>query len=114
MVDHSILQSHLEHFVGNRGTALKWFTSYLKDRTFTVMINNVCSSSTPLLYRGPQGSVLGPLLFSLYMLPLGEIIFFHYYADDLQMYMANAILSFIYCITAVKQWLADNFLFLNH
>uniref|UniRef100_A0A3P9JNI0 Uncharacterized protein n=1 Tax=Oryzias latipes TaxID=8090 RepID=A0A3P9JNI0_ORYLA len=50
------------------------FRSYLEDRTFCVNLNNFQSSSAPLLYVVPQGSVLGPLLFSLYLLPLGSFL----------------------------------------
>uniref|UniRef100_A0A8C2HQN3 Reverse transcriptase domain-containing protein n=1 Tax=Cyprinus carpio TaxID=7962 RepID=A0A8C2HQN3_CYPCA len=72
-VDHSILLKRLECEVGFRGTALKWFHSYLKDRTFSVNFANVSSSVVPLKYGLPQGSILSPILFSLYMRPLGSI-----------------------------------------
>ena len=72
----------------------------------------------------PQGSILGPILFSLYMLPLRSIIkkhklSFHFYADDLQIYLPmcpnenNALTKLLDCITDIKQWLAQNFLHLN-
>ncbi len=71
--DHSILLHRLEKLVGIQGVALQWLASYLKDRTFSVSIGKFSSSSAPLSCGVPQGSILGPLPFSLYMLPLGAI-----------------------------------------
>lgn len=123
-VDHSVLLSRLHDLVGIRGTALKWFLSYLSDRAFSILLNGCSSSTAPLLCGVPQGSILGPLLFSLYMLPLGSIIShhkvnFHFYADDLQIYLplrpgsSNPLLSLLDCIAEIKHWLNKNFLFLN-
>ena len=86
-VDHNILVTRLRHLVGLRGTALHWFKSYLTGRTMSVSLGDSVSSSAPLPYGVPQGSILGPLLFSLYLLPLGSIlrrygISFHFYADN--------------------------------
>lgn len=77
-VDHEILISRLEQWVGIRGIALEWFRLYLTDRTFFVGLGDSVSSSAPLLCGVPQGSVLGPLLFSLYLLPLGSILRKHF------------------------------------
>lgn len=76
-VDHSILLSRLNNYVGIRGTALKWFESYLTNRTFSVMIGDLSSSVASLFCEVLQGSNLGPLLFSLYLLPLGSFIARH-------------------------------------
>ncbi len=72
----------------------------------------------------PQGSILAPLLFSLYMLPLSQIMrkaiwFYHSYADDTQIYLAlfpndySPIDSLCQCIDAIKSWMCQNFLQLN-
>ncbi len=53
--------------------ALSRFHSYLEGRTCTVKIGNNGSSAAPVSYGVPQGSILGQLLFSLYMIPLGSI-----------------------------------------
>ena len=73
-IDHAILIDRLHNWVGISDTALDWFHSYLTNRHFNIRINNHVSSSAPLLRGVPQGSVLGPVLFSLYMLLLGQLL----------------------------------------
>ena len=73
--------------------ALSWFRSYLTNRTQFVALNNTTSSHYPVRFGVPQGSVLGPILFLIYMLQLGDLIHsfsidFHSYADDTQLYVA--------------------------
>ncbi len=91
-VDHTTLISRLESYVGIKGTVLKWFLSYLTDRKFLVKLGNFSSSVANLTSGLPQGSILAPSLFSLYMLPLGSIlrrhgVSFHFYADNTQIYL---------------------------
>ena len=74
------------------GTALAWFRSYLSERTQSVIVRDITSSPRTLLYGVPQGSFLGPLLFSLYIAPLEDVVKAHgldlmMYADDLQLYL---------------------------
>lgn len=122
-VDHRILLSRLEHYAGFKSKALDWFRSYLANRSFSVHLGPYQSKSAPLNYGVPQGSILGPALFSLYMLPLGTILAkhnmaFHFYADDLQIYLplkspSSSVATLLDCLQEVKSWLAQNFLILN-
>ena len=65
-VNHSILLDKLEHY-GIRGTPLNWISSYRSNRYQYVAIEDICSSLLPLTCGVPQGSILGPLLFILYV-----------------------------------------------
>merc|ERR1719494_361356 len=64
-VNHSILVSKLDHY-GIRGCINEWFKSYLNERKQFVSIDGFNSSETIIEHRVPQGSVLGPLLFTVY------------------------------------------------
>ena len=90
MVEHNILLDKLQHY-GIRGTALKWFHSYLSDRTQFVTIDGHDSDAKSIKYGVPQGSILGPLLFIIYIndLPhISELAKYILYADD-----ANIIIT---------------------
>ena len=123
-VDHSILIDRLENWVGLSGTVLNWFRSYLRDRDYYVSIGNFVSDQIKMTCGVPQGSILGPLLFNLYMLPLGHIlknnkIAYHNYADDTQIYIAlspndyGPIDNLRQCIEQINSWMRYNFLQLN-
>lgn len=77
MVDHKILISRLESYVGIQGIVLIWFRSYSTNRKFSVCIGKHTSSVVHLSCGVPQGSILAPTLFSLYMLPLGSLFSKH-------------------------------------
>ena len=90
MVDHSILLKKLYHY-GIRGSALKWMESYLRDRKQFVSVSGANSPTLHMKFGVPQGSILGPLLFIIYINDIPEIASFAkfiLYADD-----ANIILT---------------------
>ena len=68
-VDHMILLQKLSHY-GIRGSALKWFTSYLSNRRQYVTYNGETSMMKGISCGVPQGSILGPLLFLIYITPV--------------------------------------------
>ena len=72
-VCHTTLLKLLKSRYGITGKALTWMESYLTNRCQAVMINNYISSSRDLSFGVPQGSVLGPILFSLYIAPMTDI-----------------------------------------
>ena len=91
-IEHDNLFCILEKYVGICGNALKLIKSYFSNRTQHVQIDNVLSDFANIICGVPQGSVLGPLQFCLYLLPLSAIlrhhnIGYHVYADDTQLYV---------------------------
>ena len=124
-VDHYILLRRLHHSFGFNDVVLSWITSFLDSRTQQVEYRGVKSALGVLISGVPQGSVLGPLLFSLYTTDLFNVIEncgmrAHCYADDTQTYIstpakdaASAKKIFINCVARVEQWMDCNRLKLN-
>ena len=124
-IDHTILVHRLHTDFGFTDTVLQWFSSYLTDRTQYVSLCNHCSDFAPVHSGVPQGSVLGPMLFTMYIKPLSAIIdshsiIHHSYADDLQLQMSappdrisELLHSMQSCISDVKAWATANMLKLN-
>ena len=115
----------MQQTFGIRGTALAWFQSYLKNRQHYVSSAGVKSVSKSVSYGVPQGSVLGPLLFSVYTAPVANLITSYglrhqQYADDTQIYTAinpanrTQVLSNLQeCLSALRTWYAHNNLVIN-
>ena len=86
---HILIERLKSHF-GVQGIALKWLTPYMSDRFMSVAVDNTCSNSQPVNFGVQQGSVLGPILFTMYTSPLSDILnefdfSFHLYGDDKQL-----------------------------
>ena len=124
-IDHPILVHRLHADFGFTDTVLQWFSSYLTDRTNYVSLSNHCSAFTPVHSGVPQDSVLGPMLFTMYIKPLSAIIVSlsiiqHSFADDLQLQMSapsdrisELLHSMQSCMSDVKAWATANTLKLN-
>ena len=128
IVDHSILLSRLSTSFGINGKALAWFRSYLHNRSQFISINSYRSTNRPLTCGVPQGSVLGPILYLMYVSRVECImhrhgVSYHMYADDSQVYItfksddledleiARGTLE--QCIVDVNNWMLQKNLKLN-
>ena len=119
-VNHSILLQKLEHY-GIRGVALDWFTSYLSGRRQYVSVNGHTSAKLEITCGVPQGSVLGPLLFLIYindLLNVSKYLSFYLFADDTNIYFKSHDLAHLQKIMnrelkKVRKWLDANRLSLN-
>ena len=125
-VDLKKLMVILENKIGIKGTALQWFRSFLFDRQQKVKIHGFTSSLLITLYGVPQGSVLGPVLFNIYVSSLSEVmkssgVFSSSYADDtnarlqlsLQFQYFNISQRIPKLIGEIQSWMNNHFLKLN-
>lgn len=124
-IDHSVLITRLQSTFGISGHALNWVNSYLSNRKQFVKIENVSSSTVACSSGVPQGSVLGPLLFTLYVSPIASLLSLigvnqHQYADDTQLYIeiSNSTLSSDTSrlesgLSLLSYWFSLNWLALN-
>lgn len=114
-VNINILLTKLEYY-GVRGTPLQLFRSYLTDRRQYVVVNDNKSDLLPITSGVPQGSVLGPVLFLIYINDLPTSVDSRacaLFADDTTFLTRGGELSNMECLNKAKEWLASNNLKLN-
>lgn len=124
-IDQRLLLNRLRCDFGIKDKVLAWFESYLLDRSQCVSINDCTSECSVLRFGVPQGSVLGPLLYTLYTTPISNIISSynldnHLFADDTQIYFpvteetSTEIISRVEtCMYDISVWMKVNKLKLN-
>lgn len=123
-VDHRLLIEDLSR-IGINGICQKWFDSYLKNRKQQVLLKNSLSDEININTGVPQGSILGPILFTIYINEIKNIfinhdIRYHIYADDIQFYIDfyandidNICIRINNLVQDIKGWLQKKFLMLN-
>jgi hypothetical protein len=119
-IDYPILLSKLS-YLGLSSETLQWFRSYLSERTQAIAIDNIISDTAPITTGVPQGSILGPTLFLIYindlcnqLTALEPIL----YADDTNLFLkANNLNEFTDCVNddlcKLSQWCIKNKLTIN-
>ena len=132
-IDHNTLLRRLETMFAVTDTALNWLRSYLTNRTQAVTVGNPLLEDSRLAFvllksGVPQGSILGPVLFTMYTAPIGNIcrnnhVEFHLYADDTQLYLSfkpsklnsklDCITRIENCINEINVWMTQILLKLN-
>ena len=127
-IEHCILLNILQQDFGVVGTALNWFDSFLSGRKQRILVGDKTSDDFNLNCGVPQGSCMGPILFTLYVSRLFNIISQHLpsvhgYADDTQIYLSfrpcsihsefNAVSVIEKCIADVRSWFIGNRLMIN-
>jgi hypothetical protein len=126
-IDHKIMLQTLQNNFGVTDVALRWYASYLEGRTQQMQVLGQTSAKSTLQYGVPQGSCLGPILFTVYAASLFKVIehylpHAHGYADDHQLYTAftpsaleqeKNIKIMETCIREVRKWMARNKLKIN-
>ena len=124
-IDHSILLQRLHRYFGISGLAVRWFKSFLSDIYQSINISGTLSSPQHLPFGVPQGSVLGPVLFSLYTTSLSQVIAnrnlsHRFYAVDTQVYISlsqsnvqESLSTLSDCLTDILSWMESSKLKLN-
>ena len=121
-VDHTMLLGDLRRF-GVGGLVLQWFDSYLNERSFKVCIDENLSEECIMPTGVPQGSILGPILFTMYTVELSHLlksinISCHFYADDTQLFfkisnIEETTIEVNRVFDCIKNWMDSRRLKLN-
>ena len=119
-IKHSLLLDKLEAY-GIRGTELKWFSDYLSRRRQRVVVNGVSSAWKSVTQGVPQGSIVGPLLFSLFVNDMPDVVnhcTINQYADDTTIYTSDKDISVVGStleedLKRVSSWIKANGLRMN-
>ena len=119
-VDHEILLTKINRY-GIQGTSLDWFKSYLTNRAQRCSVNSCLSDFTTIKCSVPQGTILGPLLFLVYINDIPNCLSFsipRMYADNTHITYAGSDLHLIqsnlsHDLGKVSKWLVCNRLTLN-
>ena len=124
-IEHMTLHGRLKQLYGLGGTVLEWLTSYLYNRSHVVKVRDSLSKSVTNNCGVPQGSVIGPMLYTMYSAPISKVIEAHrlssmLYADDTQIYLTfrpqdqqEAIMKLNNCLTDIVSWAQKNMLKIN-
>ena len=117
-IDNLILLQRLHRYFGISGPARQWFKSYFSDRYQSVNISGTLSCQPHLPFGVPQGSVFGPVLFSLCTTSLSQIITnhnfsHHLYADDTQVYISLSQSNAQESVSTLSDCLTDILLFVE-
>ena len=123
-VNYRILLEVLNKYYGIRGLALQWLKSYLTDRQFKVQIEENFSEVKTINFSVPQGSILGPILFTYYAITLQEIFINNSslsgYADDHSFIKSfspidnNILTELELDIKHISEWMYQNHLKMNN
>ena len=124
-IDHDILWRRLDYWFGVTGKAFAWFKLHLIGRCQRIKLGNCLPSKAHLTFGVPRGSVVGPLLLTLYTTPLSSVISIHaiphhLYTDDSQLHAscvsgisATALNGLHSCLASVHSWISMGKLNLN-
>jgi len=125
-IDYNILLNRLCTRFGITGSPLSWLTSYFSSRTQCVCVGNASSAVTDCYAGVPQGSVLGLILFTVYILPIADLVLqygvsLQQYVNDTQLYIAcsvndeaSALSTLESCLASLHSWFCHSGLALNY